>query len=527
MIQQLIGKQIRDLLAKIPVRVPADISAISVTGITADSRQVLSGMLFVAIRGESSDGHQYIQEAVRKGCVAVVAESSADKELDVPLIEVSDTRAAMGHIAAAFYDYPASEMVMVGITGTNGKTTSSYILEQLIAAGGGVPAVIGTINIRYLDVSMDSTLTTPEPLDIQKQLRIMADRGVTHVVMEVSSHGIAQGRVNAMQFDVALFTNLSRDHLDFHGSMDNYFAAKQRLFVDHMKKTGKAVVVVGKPSRQHEVSWGRKLADFLSVETDLQVITCGIEDGDVKAEKYTFSLAGICAEITANDSVFEIEIPLVGAFNLENVLGCIACGLVLGYTTDAMTAALKVLKGVPGRLERITVGTEENGEGVIHVFVDYAHTPEALSHVLQAIKDLQPLRLVVVFGCGGDRDKGKRPLMGEAAGKLADVCLLTSDNPRSELPSQILTEIEKGLQGISVTKIDSEELRENPQLKGYDIIESRRKAIQRAIETSRPGDVILICGKGHESYQIDRSGRIFFDDRQEAREQLERNRQAA
>jgi len=520
-------KKLGDLMAEVLSAIPIDMVNVTVSGITADSRHVTPGMLFVAVRGENSDGHHYIQEAVRRGCVAVLAEYVPSIDCDVQLLTVPDTRSAMGHLAAAFYDFPAREMTMVAITGTNGKTTSSYILESLIRAAGGIPGVVGTINIRYLDVTLEAMLTTPEAMDIQKQLRLMADNGVTHVVMEVSSHGLEQQRVNAIFFDVALFTNLSRDHLDFHGSMESYFAAKKRLFISHMKDTGTAVVVLSKSATGTNGDWGKRLVEFLSAKTDLRLVTCGIQYGDVRALTYSFSLEGISAEINSNDTVFPIATPLVGAFNLENVLGCVACGLVLGYGMEIIQSSLATLESIPGRLERVKVAKEDNEPVQPDVFVDYAHTPEALQHVLQTIRSLSPDRLVVVFGCGGDRDKGKRPLMGEVAGRLSDVCLVTSDNPRSESPQEILNDIERGLHEISAVKIDSIRLGRDPSLKGYDIIESRREAIKRAIELSRPGDVIVICGKGHESYQIERSGRIFFDDRQEARKQLERIREAA
>jgi UDP-N-acetylmuramyl-tripeptide synthetase len=517
-------KKLGDLMAEVSSAIPVDMVNLTVSGITADSRQVTPGMLFVAVSGDKSDGHHYIQEAVRRGCVAVLAEYVPSDDCDVHLITVPDTRSAMGHLAAAFYDFPAREMTMIAITGTNGKTTSSYILENLIRHAGGIPGVVGTINVRYLDVTLEAVLTTPEAMDIQQQLRLMADNGVTHVVMEVSSHGLEQERVNAIFFDVALFTNLSRDHLDFHGSMENYFAAKKILFARHMKDTGTAVVVL---SQSETGDWGKRLVEFLSANTHLKLVTCGIGYGDVRALTYSFSLEGISAEINSNDTVFSIQTPLVGAFNLENVLGCIACGLVLGYGMESMQPALASLDSIPGRLEKVKVAKEDNEPVLRDVFVDYAHTPEALQHVLQTIRSLNPDRLIVVFGCGGDRDKGKRPLMGEVAGRLSDVCLVTSDNPRSESPNEILNDIERGLQEISAVRIDSNRLGRDPDLKGYDIIESRREAIKRAIEVSRPGDVIVICGKGHESYQIERSGRIFFDDRQEARKQLERIREAA
>lgn len=527
MARNVLTKKLSDLLAGIVSDIPAEACGLDVNGVTADSRQVISGSLFIAVRGEKSDGHDFIPQAVEDGCVAIIAELVPESDPGVPVFIKSDTRSVIGHVAAAFYDFPTREMKMIGITGTNGKTTSSYILEKLIQSAGGEPGVVGTINIRYLDVVVESDLTTPEAMDLQKHFRMMADNGVTHVIMEVSSHGLEQDRVSPIMFDIALFTNLSRDHLDFHGSMESYFAAKKKLFARHLKHSGTAVVVLNQSEKGEEINWGKRLAESIQNESNLSVITCGIEQGEIQATDCSFSLHGTGAEIKGQNLQFHLQVPLVGAFNLENTLGCVVCGKILGYTPDMMCNALKSLRHIPGRLEEITSASATESNGELAIFVDYAHTPEALQHVLGTIRTLTPGRLIVVFGCGGDRDKGKRPLMGKAAGSFADVSLLTSDNPRSELPEEILADIEKGLQEISVVKIDSARLHLNPKLKGYDIIESRRGAIRRAIEIGRPGDVILICGKGHESYQIIGSDRIFFDDRQEAKEQLERIRQAA
>jgi UDP-N-acetylmuramyl-tripeptide synthetase len=527
MARDSIIKNLSELLSGVMADVPAEARKIEVNGITADSRQVTPGSLFVAIRGEHSDGHDYIQQAVKNGCVAVIAESAPVDNPGVPLFIQSGTRSVIGHLASAFYDFPTREMIMIGITGTNGKTTSSYILEKLIQAAGGEPGVMGTINIRYLDVVVEANLTTPEAIELHKYFRMMADRGVTHVIMEVSSHGLEQERVSSIMFDVALFTNLSRDHLDFHGSMESYFVAKKKLFTRHLKRSGTAVVVLNQNRAEKKENWGRRLAEFIRDETDFALITCGIEQGDTQAVECNFNLHGSTAEIKTDNAQFHLQVPLVGAFNLENVLGCVTCGMILGYQPETMCNALRSLGNIPGRLERVTTDSDQESNGEMVVFVDYAHTPEALQHVLGAIRTLTPNRLVVVFGCGGDRDKGKRRLMGKAAGSIADISLITSDNPRSESPQKILADIEKGLQEISVAKIDSAQVSQNQKLKGYDIIESRRGAIRRAIEVGRSGDVVLICGKGHESYQITGSDRIFFDDRKEAREQLRRIRQAA
>ena len=347
-------KKLSDLFFEVMDEIPQAAFNIEVCGISSDSRGVAPGMLFVAIRGEMSDGHEYIPDAVKRGCVAVVAESFPEKEPGVPVFVLNNTRVVIGYLAAAFYDFPTREMVMIGITGTNGKTTSSYILEKIIQSAGGIPAVVGTINIRYLDVLEESRLTTPEAMELQKHFRTMADKGVTHVIMEVSSHGLEQARVSSVLFDVALFTNLSRDHLDFHGSMERYFSAKKRLFADHLKQSGIAVVVLNRGVSGEETDWGRKLAHFIKEQVHTSVVTCGIDQGDVQAIDCSFKVSGTSCEIKTSDSIFQLQIPLVGDFNLENALGCICCGTALGYSTSLISNAFASLESIPGRLEKIT-----------------------------------------------------------------------------------------------------------------------------------------------------------------------------
>lgn len=497
---------------------PGD-EAMGISALSADSRDVRPGTLFVALCGLSVDGHQFIGEVIAKGCMAVVVErgrSSADQE-GIRVVEVDDTAQALGKLAAAFYGYPALGMTMIGITGTNGKTTSSYLLESMFRGAGGEPGVIGTVNYRYGGVAYPAPHTTPEPIALQRLLAEMAGAGVTHVIMEVSSHALIQKRVAGLSFDVALFTNLSRDHLDFHGSMADYFEAKKILFSRYLKKDGRAVVVVhGKKNGLDSEAngWSRRMLRELENGGTENVISCGMTGQKVSVSRFYFDLSGTQAEIRVPNGHVQLSSSLVGEFNLRNMLGAVGVGVALNLSAGTIGRTLSASGAIPGRLERIAV-KEARPQGAA-VFVDYAHTPDALENVLLTLRELQPQRLIVVFGCGGDRDRGKRPLMGEIAGRLADVVLLTSDNPRNEDPGLILAEIEQGLRKISISRVDHGLLLRGLKTKGFDIIISRAQAIETAIRNSRAGDIVLISGKGHEQYQLSRQGKIFFDDRLEA-----------
>jgi UDP-N-acetylmuramyl-tripeptide synthetase len=471
------------------------------------------------VAGLRADGHRFVSEALARGCEAVVTEAgrrlpgTAGKAIH---LEVADSREALGRLAAAFYGHPSRELQMIGITGTNGKTTCAYLLEAIIRAAGGKPGVIGTVNYRYGGRELPAPFTTPEPVALHRLLRRMREEAVTHLVMEVSSHALAQQRLAGVEFDLALFTNLSRDHLDFHGEMVSYFDSKRKLFAEHLKPGGRAVVVETEADRGSAVNWGGRLLAELKERGGLeQVLSCGLHpDCDVAAVSCRCALAGLRAELRTPAGDWQLSSPLAGRFNLENVLAAAGAGLALGLPVAAIRQALTTSQGAPGRLERVAA------KAGVEIFVDYAHTPAALENVLHTLRGLEPRRLILVFGCGGDRDRGKRPLMGEIAGRLADVVLVTSDNPRSEEPASILAGIERGLRA---GRPPLPRLRAEPLLRaggrGYDLIESRREAIGLAIRGSRPGDVILIGGKGHEDYQITRTGRHFFDDRLEARRQ--------
>lgn len=522
------GRGLAELLVGLKAQVSGNAAGVQITAITADSREAGPGALFVAVPGLRVDGHQFAEEVAAKGCTAMVIERGrrlSGKGLErVVLIEVEDTRLALGELAAAFYGYPARRLKMIAITGTNGKTTTAYLLEAVLLAAGARPGVIGTVNYRYAGKAIPAPFTTPEPVQLQKLLAEMATERVTHVVMEVSSHALAQKRLQGVCFDVALFTNLSRDHLDFHGDMERYFKAKKVLFEQHLNPEATAVILRdgagGDVAAKETGDWGCRLVRELTAvkgpdNAKRKIVTCGMRAGnDLYPLSATSSLAGITAKIALADNVVQIKTSLVGEYNLKNVLGCLGVGTALGLEVEKMVDGLGEFAGVPGRLERVR-GADARRPAV---FVDYAHTPDALENVLSTLRVLTPARLIVVFGCGGDRDRGKRALMGEVAGRLADVVLVTSDNPRSESPEAILDQVEAGLAGMP--RMRGEALLRRHHLRGYDIIPSRRQAIRIGVQGAAVGDVVLVSGKGHECYQLDRNGKRFFDDRIEARKSL-------
>ncbi|MGV1098067.1 UDP-N-acetylmuramoyl-L-alanyl-D-glutamate--2,6-diaminopimelate ligase [Thiovibrio sp. JS02] len=510
---------LRELLEGVAVLNADALEDRQITGIASDSRQVVAGGLFVAVPGLTVDGHDYLDAAVEQGCVAVLVEKGRGKRFrnqKILCLEVVDTRTALGRIAAAFYGWPAARLVMIGITGTNGKTTTTYLLESVLRQAGGNPGVIGTVNYRYNQVVLPAPFTTPDPVVLQRILADMVTAGVSHVVMEVSSHALEQKRLASIFFDVALFTNLTRDHLDFHGSMEQYYASKKSLFLSHLKPEGAAVILCG--SEPAADDWGRRLLAEVreSAETKkaasrgLRIIDCGLGQGRVRVLAAQQDLAGTTARLQVPAGEVALRSVMVGRFNLKNLLGAFGVGMALGIAVEKIAAGLEAAPAAPGRLERAP------GPGGVAVFVDYAHTPDALENVLQTLREVSAGRLIVVFGCGGDRDRGKRPLMGSVAARYADIVVLTSDNPRSEEPALILAEIERGLAETGLPRMRAEALLGEKGLKGYDVIVSRREAIRTTLSHARPGDVVAVCGKGHETYQITRKGKIFFDDRVEA-----------
>ncbi len=523
------ARRLTELLCNVTWHSSSEFGDVLINGIVSDSRECKPGMLFVALAGLQVDGHHYVRQVVEAGCRVVMVEAGRGIEFsgydDLVLLEVPDTRVALGEMAASFYGYPARQMKMVAVTGTNGKTTTTYILEAIISEAGYRPGVIGTINYRYNGQEVAAPFTTPEPVLLQGLLREMADSGVDYVIMEASSHALAQKRLVGLEFDLALFTNLSRDHLDFHGDMEAYFVAKKGLF-RQLKRSGIAVVVID-DAVELEESWSRRLLDELKCDWRQAgdgygpVISCGLEEGcDVIASKVVSGIDGIRAQVAVGGYSVELVSKLIGEFNLKNIIGAVAVTAALGIDLDFIVRGVRRVSKVPGRLEKIVDdgGGAVGASSLLNVFVDYAHTPDALENALRTLAALIQGRVFVVFGCGGDRDQGKRFLMGQIAGQLGDVVIITEDNSRSESKAAIIAEIERGvrddgrLQRIVLTAHDVTQ--------GYVAIADRSQAISKAIGWARPEDVVLIAGKGHEDYQITRDGRVYFDDRLEAKKNL-------
>jgi UDP-N-acetylmuramoyl-L-alanyl-D-glutamate--2,6-diaminopimelate ligase len=481
-----------------------------VAGLVYDSRRVAKGDVFFAVPGEKADGHQFVNQAIERGAIAAVVTHTSGLRPGVTFVRVNDVRATMGLWGAHFYGQPARRLKLVGVTGTNGKTTTTYLIESILASAGMEPGVIGTINYRYCGKEMPAHHTTPESLDLHALMAEMAQSKVKSVAMEVSSHALVQERVRGLDFDVGVFTNLSRDHLDYHKDLDDYFAAKSRLFTDYLPasaKSAKAAVINGDDAKGFELL--RK-----AQRAGLTTWGYGRDgDWDIKPLDVRNDVTGQSGKIKVKDRVIDFSSELIGAANLDNILAAVGAGFALAIPETEIVQGIKKLKSVPGRLEKI-----ENTRGVA-VLVDYAHTPDALEKVLGAVRPLTAARILTVFGCGGDRDRGKRPLMGEIAARLSDIVILTSDNPRSEDPGRILQEIEAGVQKTGISKLEARAAKSHG-VRGYGVEADRRKAIGIALRWAQPGDLVLISGKGHEDYQILGAQKIHFDDREVAREIL-------
>ena len=465
---------------------------------------VKPGGIFVAIPGLTADGHDFIAQAVEKKAAAIVAARPVDAP--VPVVVTGDTRLALAQLSARFYGDPAADLVLIGLTGTNGKTTTAYIIESILTQAGLAAGVIGTIEYHYADRHFDNPMTTPESSDLQRILSEMKSAGVTHVVMEVSSHALDLKRVHGCQFDAAVFTNLTRDHLDYHKDMAHYWACKQRLFTEHLEGGRGGAIINSNDKRAAEL-----IATLQSKISAPVILTAGnAPDAKIRPSACTASGTGMSVTLATPSGPLDIRSPLVGRHNLENVMSAVGVGLHLNLAPDAIRQGIASLSAVPGRLEPVA-----NNRG-LHVFVDYAHTPDALENVLQALAPLRETRIICVFGCGGDRDRTKRPLMGAIAGRLADVAVVTSDNPRTEDPDAIIAEILAGDLGANSSRLEAADLRNGVARTGYLVEPDRRRAIRRAIGLAQPGDIVLIAGKGHETYQIRGTEKIDFDDRSEA-----------
>ena len=480
-------------------------SEIEIKGLAYDSRSVKPGYLFVALKGQAEDGHNFIKNALQNGAVALVLEQSRWTDTKTAIVQVSNSREALSGLAVNFYNRPFNGMTLIGITGTNGKTTSSYVLESILSAAGAVPGVIGTINYRFSGQTLEAPVTTPESLDLMSILRKMGDGGVTDVVMEVSSHALHLGRVRGCPFHVGVFTNISRDHLDYHNSMEDYFEAKSLLFRGLGEK------------EPHHLTWAVINADDpkgkeLIRLTEANVVTYGLEkDRDVRAEGVQLTRSGMTASLVTTAGKIDIHSSLIGNFNIYNILAASAAALCLGIDLNVVASGIARLEGVPGRLELV-----KNRQSLA-IVVDYAHTPDALLKAITSVKPLTKGRLITVFGCGGDRDKGKRREMGRVAGEHSDLAFVTSDNPRTEDPAAIAAQIEEGVHESGLKKLEgaSDEDLAGP---GYILELDRGKAIQSAIALAHERDLILIAGKGHEDYQIIGKEKRHFDDREVAAE---------
>jgi UDP-N-acetylmuramoyl-L-alanyl-D-glutamate--2,6-diaminopimelate ligase len=482
-----------------------------IRGLCYDSRAVAAGDLFFALRGAHSDGHDFLPQALDLGAVAAVVEELPGG-VDLrghPALVVRDSRRALAPVARAFYGDPAGELTLVGVTGTNGKTSVTYLVESILARAGRRVGLVGTVEIRYPGERRTSLNTTPESLDLQHTLRAMRTQGVEVVVMEVSSHGLELGRVAGCRFAVGAFTNLTQDHLDFHTTMDAYRDAKTLLFQRHLTEGAAAVVNADDAAETRFVQAARDAGARV-----LRVSRRKDAGADVWLERAEVRMDGTSARLGTPLGALEVSLPLVGDFNVENLL--VACGVAvaLGLDADAIAAGVAACPQVPGRVERIAAEREPAPT----VFVDYAHTPDAVEKLVRTLKPLTRGRLITVFGCGGDRDRAKRPLMAEAVARWSDRIVATSDNPRTEDPEVILADVERGLAGHA--RVAPETLTETEG--GYCVLADRRRAIEVAIAIAHPEDTVVIAGKGHEDYQIVGRERLPFSDPLEARRALAR-----
>jgi UDP-N-acetylmuramoyl-L-alanyl-D-glutamate--2,6-diaminopimelate ligase len=487
-------KLLGDLLESVVPSLGSPAKDVPIRGLAVDSRAVKPGDLFVAIRGIHQDGHDHAASVLRAGAAAILAERPL--AVPVPVVLVGSTAASLSGIAARFFDHPSRFMDVVGVTGTNGKTTLTYLLEnvwRLERISGGV---MGTIDYRWANRVEKAPNTTPHALDVQRLLAAMREDGVKRVAMEVSSHALALGRVDDVHFSVGLFTNLTQDHLDFHKTMEEYFSAKALLF----ERLEKSARLVRRAILNRDDPWAPRFLE--KIKTPLW--TYGLDgDADFRAERLVLSADGCRFHAVTPLGNRDVSLTLVGRHNVYNALGAMAAAMALGTSLEDAVSGVEGLAGVPGRLERVTehpAGCTEPSSFPFRVFVDYAHTDDALRNVLETVRPLTQGRVLVLFGCGGDRDKTKRPRMGEMAARLADHVIVTSDNPRSEDPAVIVQEVVAG-----VRRVPS---------RSFDVIVDRKEAIARSIEMAKEGDVLLLAGKGHETYQILKDHTVDFDERE-------------
>jgi UDP-N-acetylmuramoyl-L-alanyl-D-glutamate--2,6-diaminopimelate ligase len=480
------------ILAGVPVKreISPELARAPVAGLEYDSRKVGEGFLFFAFPGSRADGRQFAQDALACGAVAVASESDPPEGLAARWIQVEHGRRALALAARAFYGKPDERLGLTGITGTNGKTTTGFLVDSVLRAAGGVTALIGTIEYHLAGKVSKAVNTTPESLDLMRIFAELGDAGGTHATMEVSSHGLALGRVHGLRFHTAVFTNFTRDHLDFHQTMEAYFEAKQALFDG----------AGGPPPRFAILNRDDESARTLRIHAGTQVHWYGRgQDSTLRARQISSNAQGLRFEVQCGKLRFDVASPLIGHINVYNILAACGVGLSYGIAPEAISRGIAALRAVPGRFERVDEGQP------FAVVVDYAHTDDALRNVISVARRLNPKRVITLFGCGGDRDRTKRPLMGQVAAETSDFVVLTSDNPRSEDPLAIMNDALVGIRRKDVAHI---------------VEPDRATAIARAIKEARPGDIVILAGKGHEPYQILKDRTIAFDDRAVAREVL-------
>src|SRR5438067_12550102 len=485
--------QLKTLVAAIPIRHVIGTLDRTVESIAYDSRRVQRNGLFVALRGEKADGHEFIGAAIEKGASVIVTERE-EQHPRVTCLLVENTRNALADLSANFYGHPARKLRLAAVTGTNGKTTTTFLIKHICEKAGLRCGLIGTVRYEIGERILPAIRTTPESLDLQELLAQIANAGCKAAAMEVSSHALAQERTRGLQWNVAVFTNLTQDHLDFHGTMENYFDSKIKLFTqlaDQPKKRN-PVAVVNIDDRYGEQLLGK-------IDKKIPIVTYGMgARADFRASNYRMEFGGTSFQLDARGKSYFVRVPLIGRFNVANSLAALAAANALGVTLRAAVLSLGKTPQVPGRLEAVPAKRQ------FQIYVDYAHTPDALLNVLKTLRELEPRRLIVVFGCGCDRDRQKRPLMGSIVDQNADYAIITSDNPRKEDPEAIIAEVEKGFRGNH-----------------HEKVADRTAAIARAIEIAQPRDVVLIAGKGHENYQEFLDHTVPFDDIQVARRALE------
>jgi UDP-N-acetylmuramoyl-L-alanyl-D-glutamate--2,6-diaminopimelate ligase len=460
---------------------------IEIEDISCDSRNVSKNNLFVCIKGFKTDGNAYIKSAIEKGAICIVSEDDADVSENITFIKVENSRTALAQIANTFFDYPSKKFKLIGVTGTNGKTTTTYLIKSILEENGHKVGLVGTISNMIGEKVIHTERTTPDALELQRLFKQMVDEHIDTVIMEVSSQGLKLDRVYGCDFDIGVFTNLTRDHIgpNEHPTMEDYLNSKIKLF--KMCKYG--IINLDDEKSKNVID-----------ESKCEVTTFGIEkEADIKAESIEITDKGVTFRLKYNAKMFNMQIPIPGKFTVYNILGAIGACIKLGLNIEKVVEGTKDIKGVPGRAEIVPIDRD------FTVIIDFAHTPDALENILSSVKQYSKGRIVTLFGCGGDRDRAKRPIMGETAGRLSDYCIVTSDNPRSEEPEEIINQIEPG---VKSTKCE------------YIKIVNRREAIEYALKNAQKNDIIILAGKGHEPYQILKDKTIHFDEREIVREIL-------